>query len=102
MMKLYLKQCEVVHFLVVIVSMEVGKVNFEFFSLERIREELLMIKRLGGPKSCEFTDSNFNLPQRLEQIYPVLKEINADHYFKFRAEINPEFVDENRLKYLRN
>lgn len=58
-----------------------GESKLRFFSLERIREELLMIKRLGGPKSCEFTDSNFNLPQRLEQIYPVLKEINADHYF---------------------
>ena len=75
-----------------------GESKLRFFSLERIREELLMIKRLGGPKSCEFTDSNFNLPQRLEQIYPVLKEINADHYFKFRAEINPEFVDEKQIE----
>lgn len=50
MMKLYLKQCEVVHFLVVIVSMEVGKVNFDFFFRENKRGTF-DDKRLGGPKA---------------------------------------------------
>ena len=75
-----------------------GESKLRFFSLERIKKELLVIKRQGGPRSCEFTDSNFNLPQRLNELYPILREVNSDHYFTFRAEINPEFVTEKQIE----
>jgi radical SAM superfamily enzyme YgiQ (UPF0313 family) len=75
-----------------------GNKSVRYFSLDRIRDELWSIRRQGGARNIEFTDSNINLPKRLLALYPVIKEVNHDHYFKFRVEVNPEFVTEDQIR----
>lgn len=79
-----------------------GQKKIRYFSMERVKKEFEIIKMLGGPRRCEFIDPNFNLPSRLEEIHKVIMEINREKYFRFRIEVNPEFVTEEQIQMFKD
>lgn len=70
-----------------------GYRNVRYFSMERVKQELLLMLR-SGAKIITFVDATFNADkERMKEICEFISQSNSDNV-AFHAEVRAEFVDE--------